>query len=399
MRILCIATALFLGQNSLTYMTGLVLPLVLPAVSAELGVTPAFIGAYMAIINGTGILVAVIAGNFVVRYGGTRICQIGLVVSAIGLGLSALGGIVVFSLAAILLSVSMFSSTPSSSQVLARYSPPHLTPLIFSIKQTGIPMGSMAAGLLVPLFVVTIGWQGAFLATAILCLLMSLALVPFRAEFDSDRQAAQSISFRKAIANLKIVVTNPGLRTLVCGGMTFVGLQVTFTSFFVSYLTDGLGHPLTVAGYVFALSQSSAIVARILWGWVAGRYLPSRTVLGIVGLIMTGAALTATQFTADWSIGSLLVVGLVLASTAVGWNGVYLAEVARISPPGKVGAMIGANGSFLAIGSMIFPAIFGILLATTGSYAYGFHLIAVLTLLASLVFLRQGMRPEAPRLE
>ncbi|MHA1113352.1 MAG: MFS transporter [Alphaproteobacteria bacterium] len=387
MKLLVIATGLFLSQNALTYMTSLVLPLVVPAAAAELGVGPAFIGAYMAIINGTGILVAVTAGNFVVRYGGTRICQIGMLISAAGLCISVIGGPVAFAGAAVLLSISLFSSTPSSSQILARLSPPNLTPLVFSIKQTGIPVGSMIAGLLIPLFLLHFGWRGPFLAAAVMCVLVSLALTPFRKLFDTDRQAGQSISVKQSWRNLTNMIATPTLRRLILGGMAFVGLQVTFSSFFVSYLADGLGHSLTSAGFIFAISQSSAIVSRIGWGWIAGRWLAPRMVLGIVGLIMSAGAFAAGFFTPEWSVTALIAVGLVLGATAVGWNGVFLAEIARNAPPGKVGAMIGANGSFLALSSMTMPAMFGILLATTGSYAIGFQVIAAITLVAAIAFM------------
>ena len=41
-------------------------------------------------------------------------------------------------------------STPASSHILARYCPRRMAPLVFSIKQTGVPVGSLIGGLLVP---------------------------------------------------------------------------------------------------------------------------------------------------------------------------------------------------------------------------------------------------------
>ena len=111
--------------------------------------------------------------------------------------------------------------------------------------------------------------------------------MPFRRVFDTDRQAGQSISIKQSWRNLRHMMATPTLRRLILGGMAFVGLQVTFSSFFVSYLADGLGHSLTSAGFIFAVSQSSAIVSRVAWGWIAGRWMSPRMVLGIVGLIMS----------------------------------------------------------------------------------------------------------------
>lgn len=41
-------------------------------------------------------------------------------------------------------------STPSSSHLLGRLAPPRLAPLVFSIKQTGVPVGLMLGGVVAP---------------------------------------------------------------------------------------------------------------------------------------------------------------------------------------------------------------------------------------------------------
>ena len=69
----------------------------------------------------------------------------------------ALGILWLYPFAAILLGAASVS-TPASSHILAKYSPKHLAPIIFSIKQTGVPVGSLIAGYwsqhcLVPVFI------------------------------------------------------------------------------------------------------------------------------------------------------------------------------------------------------------------------------------------------------
>jgi MFS family permease len=60
-------------------------------------------------------------------------------------------------------------STPASSQLLGRVSPPRLAPLVFSIKQTAVPAGLLISGFLAPAMASALGWRGAALITAAAC--------------------------------------------------------------------------------------------------------------------------------------------------------------------------------------------------------------------------------------
>src|SRR5690606_32123299 len=96
-------------------------------------------------------------------------------------------------------------STPASSHVLARHSPPRYAPLIFSIKQTGVPVGVMLAGLLGPLFVSFWGWRGALLGSAALAFALMLILQPVRAAFDQDRAPGYKLAPGDVAATLRQV--------------------------------------------------------------------------------------------------------------------------------------------------------------------------------------------------
>jgi hypothetical protein len=80
--------------------------------------------------------------------------------------------------------------TPASSQMLARTTDPRHYALVFSIKQTGVPLGGVVAGLLVPPLALGAAPMPALLATAALCLAGAAAAVPLRAALDRTREAA-----------------------------------------------------------------------------------------------------------------------------------------------------------------------------------------------------------------
>ena len=85
-------------------------------------------------------------------------------------------------LGALLLGLGYGPATPASSMILARAAPPHLLALTFSIKQTGVPLGTAIAGAAVPALVLALGWQGAALAIGAACAVCAAA-------FDADPRA------------------------------------------------------------------------------------------------------------------------------------------------------------------------------------------------------------------
>jgi hypothetical protein len=70
----------------------------------------------------------------------------------------------------------------------------------------------------------------------------------------------------------------------------------------------------------------------------------------------------------------------VYGATAVGWNGVYLSEVAHMAPPGRAAAATGASLAMTYSGVMVLPSIFWAIIAMSGSYAAAFIATGLLTL-------------------
>src|SRR3546814_20999467 len=77
-------------------------------------------------------------------------------------------------LACFLMGLSNGTANPAGSEVLQRYSPPGKRNLIFSIKQAGVPLGGVIAGLAIPAMVISVGWRAALFACAILVVVPTL---------------------------------------------------------------------------------------------------------------------------------------------------------------------------------------------------------------------------------
>ena len=370
-------------------------PLIAAAIVADLGIDPALVGVYVAIGAVAGFLTTMGCGGLIVRYGAMRMTQVGMVALAVGLALPASGWLPLFALGAFVGGLGQAISTPSSSHLLGRLSPPRLAPLVFSIKQTGVPAGLMVAGVVAPVLATEAGWRTALLVIAGLSALTAVALQPLRARFDVDRVPGTSLSPADIRANVASVLREPALRAMCLSMFSFVGLQSLFTGFFVLYLVRGLGYDLERAGVVFAIAVAVAVPARIGWGWLAARLVRPATLLSLLGIGMAVSAVLAALIQPAWPTWLATLVAILFSATAVSWHGVLLAEVARLSPPGRIGSTTGAVLAFGDAGALVLPLLFSAALTLTGGYAVGFLIGGAFALAVGLWGLWRRMNRRA----
>jgi len=93
-------------------------------------------------------------------------------------------------------------------------------------------------------------------------------------------------------------------------------------------------------------------------------------VLGLVGIAMAAAASTMAISSPDWPRAAMIVLCAAFGGTAIGWNGVYLAEVAREAPPGKTVEATGGALFFTFFGVLITPPLFAAIVEAAEATAW-----------------------------
>ncbi|HYI87982.1 MAG TPA: MFS transporter, partial [Burkholderiales bacterium] len=185
-----------------------------PAAAPTLGLSPAAVGYFVTVVYVGSMIGTATAGGWSARFGPIRVSQIGLLLCLVGLAVASSGFIWAVILGALLLGLGYGPATPASSMILARAAPPHLLALTFSIKQTGVPLGTAIAGAAVPALVLALGWQGAALAIGAACAVCAAALTPIRARYDATRDRTAPVSLRSAFAPVALVVRDRKLLEL-----------------------------------------------------------------------------------------------------------------------------------------------------------------------------------------
>ena len=352
-------------------------PVMAPVATRELGLAPAAVGYYIAVAYAGSMLGSAGAGGWVARYGPIRVSQVALALCLAGLALAASAWTPLMLLGAFVCGLGYGPTNPASSVILVRAAPPAMYSLTFSIKQTGVPGGGVLAGAVVPALVLAAGWQGAALAIGASCLAVAILIAPVRARYDVNLARHASVSPRTVLDTVALVLGHRRLREMCVVSFVYAGVQITLVTYLVTFLVDGFAVSLVLAGAIMAVAQVASVVGRIVWGVLADRAVSRRGMLGLLGLGMGAAAAATLAAGPGWPVWLLFAFASAFGATAVGWNGVFLAEVARIAPAGKVSQATGGCLFFTFLGVVVTPLVFNAVLALGAGYPAAYALLGL----------------------
>ena len=117
----------------------------------------------------------------------------------------------------------------------------------------------------------------------------------------------------------------------------------------------GLSH--LEAGAALAFAQGSGLLGRLGWGYLAMRIDAARLILVSLGLGMTLCAATFGFFGDVLGKAAQYALAAAFGLTASGWNGVFLAEVARLAPQDRIGETTGAVLTASYAGLLVTPVL------------------------------------------
>jgi MFS family permease len=373
-----IILAATLTIQALSAMGLITLPVVAPVVGESIGVPTTYVGVYVAFVYVAAMFASVLGGSLVKRFGAMRVSQVSLLMTATGLVLCAIPYPATIAIGALFIGTGYGPVTPASSHLLIKTTPPDRLSLVFSIKQTGVPVGGMLAGLLVPSLHALIGWQAAFILVALVCVACAWVVRPLRISLDDDRDPTVKPSLTKGLVQpIRLVWSQKPLRILAAVSFLFAITQLSLTTYMVAFLYEDLGWTLIAAGIALTVAQAAGVGGRILWGWVADNWLGSGYMLiGVAAFLALGAGAVAF-LSNETPLWFLYLVFMVLGATAIGWNGVFLAEVARQAPVGQAGLATGGSLGFTFMGVLCGPPLFGVAAARLDSYGLSYALLMI----------------------
>jgi predicted MFS family arabinose efflux permease len=346
-----------------------------PQLVTDLGVDPTELG----LLPSTGFAVAAVlslwSGRIVDRLG-TRGASTALfiVVAVSFAAMASAGGFGLLLAAIALCGVAQALSNPVTNRVIAERVPAHARGAVVGIKQSGVQLAALVAGLGLPPVAAVWGWQVALAwvpPVALICLISTLRL-PHAVRGPPSRGAP-----------LLDAALGRALRWLLALQLCLGAGIATVTTFVPLYAHQDLDITAAHAALVLAGYGVAGIGARVLWTWLASRRddpLGLQLMLALFAAIAAGALWLSSEVSAV-NLALLWAGTIGVGATAVAANAVSMLIAIndrRFGPVGDASALASC-GFFAGLAS----APLGGRLADTAGFGATWALVIAVFLLAT----------------
>ena len=377
-----------------------VLASIAPEAARAFGLPAAMIGYQFSLMVGAMLASIAFLSNASRRWGACRTIQAGVAITGVSLVLVLVPSLACLAVGTLGMGAGHGLLMPAISHLLVRFTPPVRLNLVFSVQQAGIPLGSILAATAGPLLTVWIGWQAAVAFAAAGLLVLAVAMQPWRAQWDDDRDATARIG-RNPVAGLRLVAGSSTLGPLALSGACFSAAQFCVTTYTVVTLVEQLGFGLVEAGLVLTVAQALGVLSRIACGWIADRHDNSLAVLTAVAVSITVVGTAAFALSPDWPRPLVWALFAALGAATIGWPGVCFALIGRLAPQGQVPISTGGVLVYTNVGKLLGPMAFAAIYTGTASAAAGFGALVVPGVIATVALVhaarKAGNAARAPR--
>ncbi len=233
---------------------------------------------------------------------------------------------------------------PATNTLISRSVPARQRGRAMGAKQSAIPLATALAGLSVPVLGGAIGWRGTFALVAALAV-PAFLLVPRHVPPGAQASRTRGDLWRTR-----------HLQLISAGGALAAGSVITVAGFLTTAAEEA-GYSEGTAGLLLTLGGVVMIGSRLVWGWLADRFVFDRflVVAGAIGVGSVAYPLLAAGSKPTIALGTALVFG-------VGWSWPGLVILGVVEHhPGEPGAATAVLQTSIRVGALASPVAFGAL--------------------------------------
>lgn len=277
---------------------------------------------------------------------------------------------------------------PSSSLALAECYSKRMQPLVVSVRQTGVPVGTALVALVAPVVAQHYGWQ--HMAVVVWVLVAVSAILAMRGLRDFGAKANLPPGRQHVLSGLRSSLAEPATRRLALVSGAYGINQAALTTYLVSSLVWLHGMSVGQSAGYLAIATMAGAAARIVFGITTARFGRADLHLGLLG-VLSGFAWILLLWPFP-SFMRLIAGSVLLGISAMGWNGILLAEIGLAAPNGKTAEAVATGTSFAYLGVLIAPLIYVQLDHAMDSKRAALAGLAVLAVAAGFALLRPSHR-------
>ena len=288
----------------------------------------------------------------------------------------------------LLAGVGYSTSQPGGSKAVAGWFRPERRGLAMGIRQTGLPLGGVAAATVLPPVAAAWSWRA---GVGLAALVAAAGGVAFGAVYREPPAAPlPSEASPRMASHVWGLLQDRATRGALWAGMTLAGSQFCLVTYLMLFLRDARGIPLVLGAWVVVAAQGAGVVGRVVLGALSDREGRSRRMTPVVVSLAVSAVGVATLplVPSGTDLGAFAVLAGMIGFFGFGWYGPWVAQMAETASPGAVGLTLGVAMTANQVGIVVAPPLFGLLVDATGSYGPAWWVLGgVLTAVTPVVAL------------
>lgn len=336
-----------------------------PFITTEFGLTRTHYGAAVSTLFFSAVLVSLQAGRFVGRWSEVRLLRTLFILALAALTITAVspawGWVMV---AAAIMGLPLGLGNPVTNQIIATRVQYGAQGTVVGVKQSGVQLGALFAGLVAAPVAVAFGWRTALVVLAAVPMtgfLLSLPLSEMAGRRRAERVADGGDGGRSA------------LELYLCAYAVLMGFGAAAVNAFLPlFAFEELAIPVGRAGLLVAVIGTIGAVARVAMGMIGNRVQRFDWWLAALATLATGAAvvllLTTRETTLVWAVA------VVFGVSANAWQvAAMLAVVRQVRGTARSSGIV--MGGFIG-GMMLGPLAFGAIVDTASTHQAGWILVA-----------------------
>lgn len=349
--------------------------LILPPMRADLGLSYQQAG-ILGTITALGYLGFVLAGGIAAaRFGARRTIVFGLVSVALGFaGLTMASHYwLLLALMALLGFGTAFSFAPMVSLLATWY--PEKRGLVIGLMTSGVGLGVLLVGALVPWMTSLFGDDGWRVSWGIFCAVAVVVAVLITV-FAKDPPRLATGSHESPPSDDKWLIYRNGRVVTVATVYAIIGVSyIVQAIFMVSFMVEE-GHSEATAGAFMAMMGLLSIAAGPLWGWLSDHWGRGNSLASAMGLVTLAMGLPLL----DQSLLLFFLHFLIMGLSVNGMFALIQASATDQVAPRYIPIAFSFVTVFFATGQLIGPAVAGWLIEMGGGFrvAFGFTFVVLL---------------------
>lgn len=264
---------------------------------------------------------------------------------------------------------------PVTNKMIIQLHPMQNISLQMGLKQMSITLGSALTSVILLAISEKAGWKialsGASISLIVFAIVVYFYMKPFEETFHSFKSTESSlwIQMKKLFASKLLFFT-----TVIA--LTLMGLQITFNTYLLLFLTDIKGWSIYLSGIALACSEVCGALGRVFLSTISDSiFKGNRWIVLMIITVWFPIALCFLYYANHyWTIALIIAT---IGFTLSGFNGVWMNLAVESVPKSISGSASGYSVTFASIGVFIIPPVFGYISDSANYFSAGVFLVLI----------------------